>query len=108
MKKRLIAIPIGYKVKFQVGNYDFSKNEFKFSWRDVTGVINKRMFPGYEFKNSDKNKLRYSIKLGKDHSMVLDEWNITEPNVNRLYYDKDYAKSEMIKFKMFESKSGSN
>lgn len=79
-RKRKPPLEVGTKVVFQCGNLP----------REV-GIISKRMFPGYEFKNTDSQSMRYSVVDLKDknHSWVIDDINIidtkaktAEPKVN--------------------------
>lgn len=64
-------IGIGHEVKFL--------NNGKI----CTGIVNKVMFPGYKFRDTNSDILRYSIKdpTEKDHSYVIPEMAVIEPPV---------------------------
>jgi len=60
-KTRIYITPfkIGTKVKFTIGKTDYK------------GTITKVMKPGYMFKSSDTNTLRYIVSLSDDQYMVI-------------------------------------
>lgn len=91
MRGRCIPLPIGMEVKFRWFKWD--------GWTPVPsyryGYINKQMFPGYSYKNTNIEDMRYGItdKYDKDHNYVISEHLILNPNIYKLYTDKDYERS---------------
>ena len=79
-RKKIIPIPMGHKVKFTLGGWDYF------------GYINKQMFPGYQFKNTCPYIMRYSVADFKEegHAWVIPETAITGPNMVRWYNDEEY------------------
>lgn len=80
IKRKVIPIPLGHKVKFTISGWDYF------------GYVQKHMFPMYEFKNTCPYDMRYAIGdfKEKDHSWVISECYITGPNIRRWYDDEDY------------------
>lgn len=78
--RKIIPIPIGHKIKFTIGGWDYF------------GYIQKHMFPMYEFRNTCPYEMRYSIGdfKEKNHSWVISEWCITGPNMHKWYNDENY------------------
>lgn len=95
--KNIIPIPIGYIVGMRY-----------YEWEGITPIrtvrkviINKQMFPGYIYKNTDVRSMRYGVTDLEDSSRgwVIEENDIKEPDVAsaRLYKEDEELLRRFIK-----------
>lgn len=79
-----------------------------YEWEGITPIrtvrkviINKQMFPGYIYKNTDVRSMRYGVTDLEDSSRgwVIEENDIKEPDVRgaRLYREEERLLREFIK-----------
>lgn len=87
-RRRIIPLPVGMKVTIKW--YEYHGLQLVESSR--TGFINKQMFPGYSYKNTNIEDMRYGITDIKDpnHSWIVTERWIISPDMSRIYFDKEY------------------
>jgi len=77
--KKIEPIEIGTKVlvqRYKIEWIDFDKGIYKVIPYYFIGFINKQMFPGYGYKNTCIDDMRYGITSIKDenHSIVVSEY----------------------------------
>lgn len=92
---KIIPIPVGYMVKYELGGRSFE------------GIVNKVMMPGYKFHLTPESndRLRYCITRLDDieFGAVIYENMIKDPDIHKLYFDQDYQVKKLSEFKQYNS-----
>lgn len=90
-----LIIPIGYEVTFIQGG------------KEVSGYVNKQMFPGYECMGTNPKYLRYGVQNAKDDSLahIVHELDIVKPNIRSGYFDKSKYRDILSDLKSFKADS---
>jgi hypothetical protein len=90
----IIPIPIGYKIKFEMG------------YKTYIGFINKYMMPGYscQFMPDSTDRLRYCVVDVNDlsHSFIIYEEMVKSVDHYKLYHDESYQTKLLAEFKQFK------
>ena len=100
-KIKSILLPIGYPVKI-ITHYDPIKNHYCNEY-EVLGIINKCMYPGYKYLNTDETVLRFGITNSCDSNLmyVVEEYDIIDPDLRKASLDNEYRVKLISDIKKF-------